>query len=202
VDIELSKLLNPVKMELARSTADANVRRLNVLKDECKCHPGCNTCCSRLVYITVAEAILVYNSLSKSGKWKEVAARAKELFVLSRNSNPISWIKMNIPCPVLNPETGRCLSYQTRPISCSTYLVRSNPKGCDPWNFEKHEYVHYPMDDLVERFYLSMKKHVANHGVLSLVLPLPVALLFAERVNSVKNVDANSFVSMMKNEAK
>ncbi len=192
--------MNPIRSKLIETSGEAQRRRLLVLRNNSPCKKKCYHCCSRMVQITIAEAIIIYDYLLKNHKWDEVSSRCKELLSISKNSNPISWSKMNILCPVLDPEKKLCLAYKFRPPSCSTHFVTSNPKACDPWNYEKLEYNNEQMNDLVTDFYESLSKLVANYGVLSLLLPLPVALVFAERINKIKEIDYHQLNSLITNE--
>ena len=149
------------------------------------CKRGCHHCCSRLVHPSVAEAMVIRDELVKSGSWNSVLNRAKELVSLSMSTTVESWFKMNIKCPVLDPETKDCLAYSVRPIVCSSHFVKSKPSSCDPWSLEPLNYERADSEPALEFFQKKLDK--LGHGVLSTRLPMSAALITANKLSDSNN---------------
>ncbi len=183
-----------------KETADkAGLRRLRMYGDKIPCKPACSACCNRLVFITVAEAMVMHGQLEKSGKWTEVRARAAALVPLARNTPVVAWFKMNLMCPVLDSQTRLCTAYESRPSPCSTHFVFSDPGLCDPWKTTSGAYELADMDDLHVQFQKALSTQIDGHGILALRLPIPVALLFAEKIR-VQTLSANEVINLIYNE--
>jgi Fe-S-cluster containining protein len=43
-----------------------------------------------------------------------------------------SWYRLKRPCPLLDPESGTCLVYPLRPLTCRMYVSFSDPARCVP----------------------------------------------------------------------
>ncbi len=112
-------------------------------REDLACRPGCTPCCIGPFPITLLDAWRLARGL------RELAARTPERAraILARARE--SWLRMEpdfpgdrargllgedegererflerhaaLPCPVLDPETGRCDLYAWRPVSCRTY---------------------------------------------------------------------------------
>lgn len=178
----------------------AGRRRLMVLKDSCPCKPGCSACCSRLIYLSVAEALILYEELKQTGKWQETRERASGLVKYVKLTNPLSWFKMNFSCPILNPKTKYCSAYNVRPTLCSIHFVTSNPAVCDPWSPTSGEYLSKSMTDLHQEFERQLNRTVDGYGVMNLRVPMPVGLLFAERIQHQKGLEFGEIMGMIYNE--
>lgn len=200
MDLRLSQALGPVKLALADTAIKAERRRLRVFKDSVPCKPGCAGCCSRLVKVTMAEALIAYEHLVASGRWPEVRARAESQMPEVMEVSPPAWYMMNRKCPVLDPGTSRCLAHPVRPVLCSTHFVRSNPALCDPHAVVAGSYSPVQFNDLVEAFLKRMLANVAGSGILQLELPLPAALLLSERVNLQAGLTLDRVVSLFLHE--
>lgn len=200
MDVNLGKALGAVKLAVGDAAGKAAVRRLTVLKDRAPCRAGCNGCCSRLITVTVAEATVMLEHLESSGSWKDVKKRALEVARLSQEVAPLAWFKMNLKCPVLNPSDGTCSAYAVRPPQCSTHFVTSDPGLCDPWSPSPGGYEQYEMDDLKAECDSRVEASVDGFGVLAMRLPLPVALLVAERVRLKTSLSVQEAISLLYNE--
>lgn len=177
---------------VAEKSRKFHVYNLNTIK----CQKGCNHCCSRMAYITIAEALVIHNYLVRHKKWSEVKKRCFEMSGLSANTDPRTWFMMNIKCPVLNPSTGLCESYDVRPPFCSTHFVRSNPESCDPWN---HRETYYDAVDLVEvyRDFQQNLKNAIEKDIYSITLPLPNALLVCDSIGTMNSDDFEKLIITM-----
>lgn len=140
-------LLQKVGNIVKDAALKAKKRHLDVYTDEIKCKSGCNHCCSRPIMISIAEAHLIKESLIKQKRWSEVKRRSMEQ-EKHKDIDALTWFQMNIKCPVLDPNTGKCLAYEVRPIVCSTHYVVSNPSSCDPWSAEPIKFNKANMGDI------------------------------------------------------
>lgn len=202
MDIHLATALGSVRLAVGDTAQKASNRRLNVYRDEVKCKPACHGCCSRPISISIAEATIIYEYLVANGRWPKVRDRARAQFMIAQSTEPIAWFKMNVKCPVLNHETGMCSSYEVRPPACSTHFVKSDPDGCDPWNMSAIDYESVPMDDLYSEFQEKLKFSVGEHGIMSMVTRIPVALLIAERIRVKTNLSLDEAIALLYREFK
>lgn len=200
MDLRLSQALGPVKLALADTAAKAEKRRLHVLKDKIPCRSGCAGCCSRMIKVTMAEALIMYEHLVTSGRWPEARARAEAQMPEVMEVGPPAWYMMNRKCPVLDPGTSKCMAYPVRPALCSTHFVKSNPALCDPHTVVAGRYEPVQFNDLVETFLRKMLANVAGSGIFQLELPLPAALLLSERVNLQTGLTLDRVVSLFLHE--
>lgn len=200
--MKLSEALAGVRVAMMDASQKAGVRRLNVLRDSSPCGPGCSACCSRLIHVSVAEALVMYEHLVKSGAWPAVRDRAREQAGLAMLAHPVAWFKMNRPCPALDPATRLCSAYAVRPTPCSTHFVTSPPQSCDPWSAGGGEYRLAGMDDIHDRFTELLGREVAGRGVLGNRLPMPVVLLAAEKLQVHTNMAFGDVLEMISSELK
>ena len=177
----------------------ASLRRLKLYNDV-KCSAGCSACCNRQIYITAAEALIIQDSLEQSGQWPHVEQRARALLALARDTPPVSWFKMNIMCPILDPVTRLCTAYETRPAPCSTHFVRSDPSQCDPWAAKSGAYESVDFNDIFVDFQKAVEKMVDGYGMLALKYPIPIALIFASRIKVQSGLGPNEIMSLIFNE--
>lgn len=176
--------ISSVTDAIASAMMDASVKskvRLSVINEQVSCKPGCNHCCSRLVYITVAEAVVMRKRLEKLGYWKSVRTKAESLNRKSMSVDSKTWFLMNIKCPVLDLETGKCMAYEVRPPACSTHFALSNPSSCDPWSMEQSQYIPWSMSDIFEEFAKTVSRNC--EGIMSTILPMSTALLVSEKAS-------------------
>jgi Fe-S-cluster containining protein len=174
-------------------------RKLNIIKEPVSCKAGCNSCCSRLITITMAEAVVIHEYLVQNKKWSKVREKSIELFKLSHDTDPIAWFKMNISCPILD-EKGLCSAYSIRPVVCSTHFVTSDPDLCSPWSSKSGSYKSVDMGDLYIEFQEKISSKIDSYGIFNLRLPLPTALLLAERIQVQSNLDFQQTMNMLFNE--
>jgi Fe-S-cluster containining protein len=198
LDIHLSKALNNIKSLLLEASNDINKRRIKDPRIPCK--SGCAGCCSRYSAISVAESLILLESLKEKNKWKEVRGRAKKQAPIITKSNSAAWYMMNIKCPILDLQTNKCLAYKVRPISCATHFVTSNPKLCDPWEIKSGDFESLDYKDIYREFYGKMKSEIAGFGIMNFVLSIPVSLLLAERINVQSGLSLEKVISLFFNE--
>jgi len=172
-------------------------RRLTVLQ-EAKCKRKCSGCCRRMVYITVAEAIVIHEHLEKAGRWPEVFQKCSQMLSSVRNSSPMSWFRMNVACPVLSDDD--CLAYAVRPATCAVHFVLSDPSLCSPWTTELGEYLPVELEDVFLDFQKTLHSSIDAHGILALKMPIPASLIMAERVRYQPNLTPEALVRLIYNE--
>lgn len=202
MDLNLATALSQVKLAMMDAAEKSSKRRLAVYSDKIRCKPACDGCCSRMVFVTVAEAIVIQEHLRKAGKWDEVRPRAIALATVVKAANAVSWFKMNMKCPVLDPESKMCLAYQVRPTPCSAHFATSDPGMCDPWSTAGGEYSPVDMEEFHDEAVKRIESRLDGHGVLAFRLPLPIAVLFAERIRYRKGLSAHEVMSFIFNEMK
>jgi Fe-S-cluster containining protein len=149
--------------------------------------------------VTVAEAVLLYEDMSRSGAWPRARAEALAQIPLLRGTNAVSWFKMNRPCPVLS-SNGMCSAYRVRPIACSTHFVTSDPSSCDPWAMGASEYSPLDFRDVAMEETERMVRTLEEGGILQLELPMPQALMVAERVSTRSGLTLEQVTSYVMNE--
>ncbi len=197
MEVKLSLAMAPVRHALTETNHKALVRRLQVYGQKVPCKSGCSGCCSRLNVITVAEALMMYEHLLKTKEWSEVAKKAREQFQDVKDANPLSWFKQNRKCPVLDQTTNKCTAYSVRPSTCATHFVTSNPSMCDPWNTKPGKYEPIDFTDLHVQFRMKLMEHTSAYGIMELELPIPTALLLAERISIQSGMEPNDVLALM-----
>lgn len=200
MDLELSKVISGARLAVASAIVNSSSKRLLVLQDGCPCKPGCYSCCFRLVYVSIAEAVIILDHLKLNGIWDETKNRCIALLKITQKSSPVSWFKMRIECPVLDPKTKTCTAYDVRPPPCSTHFVKSDPEGCDPWSLKPVEYELAAMSDIYIKYEEEISRSLDSYGILSYRLPMSVALLFAERIQVKKGAKISDIISFIYNE--
>lgn len=137
-----------------RSRLRRGVRRLRVLYDyldktldqgelerrsgsKISCSKGCAACCRLPVSATIAEALLIFEALEKTGDklllqsvMKEANAQAD--LVMAGGITKESWWAKQVACPLLGPSTNLCRAYDLRPEACRMHFVVSPMENCQP----------------------------------------------------------------------
>ncbi len=161
------------------ASSSSEKRRLR-MADGVPCAPGCHSCCHRMVEITVAEAAVMVCHLRSTGEWKRVRESAAALAPAAREMSPDSWFKSRTRCPVLS-EDGTCSAYRVRPPACSSHFVTSDPSSCDPWS-TRPGFSPVDMSAVYLESQAAIARAVPPGGIMSMSLPIPLALLLADRV--------------------
>jgi len=183
-------------MAVLQAAASSERRRLTMARSPCA--PGCHSCCYRHIETTVAEAAVMVAALRASGDWVRVRAAAKALAGLARECPPDTWFKMRTRCPVLSDD-GRCSAYAVRPPTCSVHLVTSDPSACDPWSPDP-SFEPLDLSEVYLESQLAVKRAVPPGGIMAVVLPLPLALLLADRVAVRTDLTFEQAMEMMARE--
>lgn len=202
MNFDFMQALWKVKLSIMDAANKSNKRHLQINKENVTCKPGCSFCCSRLIHITIAEAIVMLDNLRTTKKWETVKSDCVNIYKISMQSEPLTWFKMNIQCPVLDKNTNSCNAYQVRPTPCSTHWVCSPPDLCDPWGNNAGTFRLISDTDIHQEFFNKLEQEVDGHGILILRLPIPAALLFAERIQERRNTSIEEAMSLIRNELK
>jgi hypothetical protein len=166
-------------MAMLQAASTAEKRRLHMVQ-AASCAPGCHSCCYRLIEITVGEAAVIVAHLRESGDWKRVRAAASSLAGRARECSSDTWFKMRTPCPVL-ADDGMCGAHAVRPPACAVHFVTSDPASCDPWSPEPG-FAPVDMSDVYLESQARIGQSIPPGGIMSMALPMPLALLLADRV--------------------
>jgi len=197
--IDLAVTLGPVRAAMLEVAAKARGHHVYNMED-IPCKAGCSHCCRTKVDITIAEAMVIMRSLKKSGKWDAVRMRALRQLPVVKSVNQIPWFMMRIPCPLL--ENDRCVTYDLRPVRCSTHFVTSDPRLCGPTDIVSGEYRPVFLEDLRIWFDKQLLNHVNTYGILNLKMVTSAALILAERASLQTGVDFSRMISLIYGEFK
>ncbi len=197
MDLDFSSALLQVRGAMVEAGVKSSQRRLTVLQDA-TCKKGCSGCCRRMVHLTIAEAIVIHEHLETTGKWKDVFKRCLGMLAQVRDASPLSWFRMNVACPVL--ESDSCLAYPVRPATCSVHFSLSKPELCHPWSTEAGNYSPVELADVFLEFQKTLRSSVDAHGILAIKVPLPAALIMADRVRHQPNLSPEALVRLIYNE--
>jgi Fe-S-cluster containining protein len=144
----------------------------------------------------MAEAVIIYEHLREKEYWPDVRKKATDQMNLLGAAQPMTWFKMRQKCPVLNTDTDLCRTHALRPAICSTHFVTSNPKLCDPWSTASGEFKAVDYTDLYENFQRRMTECIQSYGIFTLMMPIPTALLLAEKISVKSGLDLSEIVSL------
>lgn len=119
------------------------------------CFMGCAFCCYFPIVITKMEAKMLFRSIEKFplerrqsifDHWDSYYVKQQDKLEKAMRmdyENPdtkLEYKKMNLPCPMLDPETQLCMAYEVRPIPCRTYLNYSDPQVCADHHLPKEPF--------------------------------------------------------------
>jgi Fe-S-cluster containining protein len=90
------------------------------------CRPGCNQCCLGPFPINALDVRRLLRGLAEleaaePARARRVRERARIAAALIPAGTPVSEIPGDDPCPALDPETGLCELYSSRPMTCRTF---------------------------------------------------------------------------------
>lgn len=196
MEVRLKYTLRRVKMHMTDTAVRADRRRLAMYRGKIRCRSGCSGCCSRMIRITMAEAVLIYEHLKGSGAWPEVRKACMGQLKLLGSAGAMTWFKMNQKCPVLNKDTNMCKAYKVRPPACSTHFVTSDPELCDPWSANQGKYESVDSSDLTEEFQKRLEESIRGEGILMITLPMASALTLAEKISVKSGLNLPEIVTL------
>ncbi|WP_181350952.1 YkgJ family cysteine cluster protein [Thalassobacillus sp. CUG 92003] len=172
------QLLGEVDHEIGRIEAFAGM--------EASCFKGCAFCCYFPIVITKMEAKMMLRAIERFPKerkeyiyqhWegyfggetdKLETAMAMDF---NNEETKLAYKQLNVPCPMLDPETHTCLAYEIRPIPCRTYLNYADPKVCAENDLPKetfsyeflYEYYMGAMNEILQALYENGEDLLVNY---------------------------------------
>lgn len=191
---DISHITQKVRLVVKDTSEKSEKRRLQIF-NEVSCKIGCNHCCSRAIPITLAEASVIRDSLIKSKKWSQVLQKSRDLSVYD-DIDAVTWFKMNIKCPVLDVDTGKCMAYEVRPVICSTHFVSSDPNSCSPWEFGHMNYIQVDTSSILESATDEIYK-ICGNNAWSSITSLHKALVIADSISEVSGLDFDGIIKIM-----
>lgn len=194
----ITKRTEKIKLPILEAIHLSNNRRIT--NKSVSCSNECNGCCKRLVTITIAEAVVIRDSLIAKNEWDKVKAICEKYRDKINNVSAISWYLMNYDCPVLIDE--KCGAYEVRPIRCSTHFWTGNPKACDPWDIESDDVNPLDFFDIAENSYKKLFNVVDKFGILKIQVPIPIGLLMADRIDVDNDMNLEDFIITTNREVK
>ncbi|WP_079479273.1 YkgJ family cysteine cluster protein [Halobacillus salinus] len=141
------RLLSEVDHEIERMESFADMRP--------NCFMGCAFCCYFPIIISRMEAKMMFRSIEQfdEGRKEAIFAHWENYFLQHKEKlakgmamdsedpeTKLEYKKLNLPCPMLDPETQLCMAYEVRPIPCRTYLNYSNPSVCAEQHMPKEPF--------------------------------------------------------------
>ena len=145
------------------------------------CTSGCDACCMHPVYISVLEAIPLYQHLVDRGHWMRIRGAIDKHAAVTWGLAPEIWWMGLLPCPLLSK--GLCLGYLSRPLACRATFSAGDPLLCHPHRIGRSVGV-VQKSALLARF-AEAEKRIFHSGEASFAqLPISKALLLAARVCS------------------
>ncbi|RWZ58149.1 YkgJ family cysteine cluster protein [Halobacillus fulvus] len=122
------------------------------------CFMGCSFCCYFPIILSKMEARMMFHSIEQFpaerksaifNHWETYYESQKEKLQKGLQMDPedpetkLRYKQLNLPCPMLDPETQLCMAYEVRPIPCRTYLNYGDPQVCaendmpdEPFSYE------------------------------------------------------------------
>lgn len=88
------------------------------------CRPGCAKCCTLAVVLSIPELARIHFALKDISP--ELRKRVREI-AAAYADNPYvyddqAWARLNLPCPLLDVNSGKCLTYAARPAVCRGWI--------------------------------------------------------------------------------
>ncbi|MFC7061909.1 YkgJ family cysteine cluster protein [Halobacillus seohaensis] len=159
------------------SEVDHEIGRIEQFADmTASCFKGCAFCCYFPIIISKMEAKMMIRSIENFSEerkqeiykhWEQYYENHKDkleqAFAMDHtaDSTKLEYKKLNLPCPMLNPETQACMAYEVRPIPCRTYLNYSDPQVCaenhlpkEPFSYEfLYDFYFGAINEIVQALY-------------------------------------------------
>lgn len=118
----------------------------NFMDVKASCFMGCTFCCYFPIIITGVEAKTMKHVIDRwpeerrerimnhlQNYFEEYKEQIEQVTAIDRENDPKfkqKYIASQVPCPMLNTETKKCMAYEVRPIPCRTYVNYSDPNVC------------------------------------------------------------------------
>jgi len=96
------------------------------------CTKGCDSCCYLLATITLAEGILIAETLVQKPDWYSLVPKLRDaaLAYCYKGVGKATYLSKKIPCVFLDTKERVCTIYDVRPGTCRYHYVVSNPANC------------------------------------------------------------------------
>ncbi|MGP4067195.1 YkgJ family cysteine cluster protein [Halobacillus sp. B29] len=140
------------------------------------CFKGCAFCCYFPIVLSRMEAKMMFRSIEHFSEqrknaifehweryYNQQAGKLDTALAMDPDdpNTKLEYKKLNLPCPMLDPETQLCMAYEVRPIPCRTYLNYSDPNVCaenhmpkEPFSYEfLYTYYFGAINELVQALY-------------------------------------------------
>lgn len=134
---------------------------LHIPPQKRSCMKGCSACCYNNPHgITTFDLWVLYHreilQLQKHIEtFKNNLERYNSLQHIDRETQQISWIKTQTPCPFL--ENQNCSIYANRPLACRIHISTLLPEYCHPnhTQFEKTRHIQRSLpEEIYKKFFL------------------------------------------------
>ncbi|MBH0231226.1 YkgJ family cysteine cluster protein [Halobacillus yeomjeoni] len=159
------------------SEVDHEIERMEDFSDmKPNCFKGCAFCCYFPIVITRMEAKMMFRSIDAFDEerkrtifqhwdryFNQQRGKLQKAYAMDYEEpeTKLEYKKMNLPCPMLDPETQLCMAYEIRPIPCRTYLNYSDPQVCaenhmpkEPFSYEfLYTYYFGAVNELIQVLY-------------------------------------------------
>lgn len=150
------------------------------------CKPGCNSCCSLVIEVTLAEAFAIAEHILNDLVLSSALPRVMEKFydqlaILSKEGmSKRNYFLRRKPCAFLNTGTGLCSIYKVRPAGCRTYVAVSDPAKCSPDS--KEPVKRHNNNDLNMAAIGEFNHSLRQQGLPDGLYPMQVAVLWALKI--------------------
>jgi len=141
------------------------------------CKKSCSQCCTKKIYITIAEAIEIVEHLQAMGLWVDVYKKLQNVDEEWANVDETTYNHLGLECVLLN--NRECSVYKVRPLMCATYFVNSHPDLCAPSRNDDPAFSSFYLDDMIEEYHNKVVKNAHPTLLMSHVVWLPRALKYA-----------------------
>lgn len=146
------------------------------------CSRGCTHCCYHPVAVSLLEGLLAYRGMDSARIWtptmrERMVKAADQTVGLSFEI----WLLSMTPCPML--DGGGCMIYDMRPATCRMCCSIGDPTDCHPHNLVSARGI-VPRAEAVHGYHRKEEAILRRFGLPHATMPLPLAVLVAERVCS------------------
>lgn len=156
---------------------DNEIERMESYSDmKPNCFKGCAFCCYFPIVVSRMEAKIMFRSIEQFSEerknaifrhwenyYKDQSGKLEKAFSMDPEDpqTKLAYKQLNLPCPMLDPETQLCMAYEVRPIPCRTYLNYSDPQVCaenhmpkEPFSYEfLYTYYFGAINELIQVLY-------------------------------------------------
>lgn len=136
------------------------------------CCAGCFQCCRESVLSDTGEVSNMLESLTQEQReaMKPRAAAWREKFMATGMQNQTEpkateYRPHFLWCPALDTDTGKCMTYEHRPMACRFHIAQGNPEACKDEELRKtQKFALFP--GLMENLLLARINHMKGKGTI------------------------------------